>query len=285
MADPLLSRLKTMLDYVDRFGLAGGVAATARIIGTRALRVPFTTLPIPGSRERFRVRTRGLDVRVFNQIFVWREYDIDGFEHAKGFERALREPLLVVDCGANIGCSAVWFARRYPRAKVVAVEPEGGNFEQLAHNAHRYPNIEPLRAAVWNSRTEVVIANPQADSWGYRTASAPSALPSAQLIPTVTLDEILARHATSRTVIVKIDIEGAETGLFAENTGWLERVDLLIIELHDWMLPWKQSARPVLARLSGLPMDFVSRGENLFCFRHPREEAAAREPVPSVLPS
>lgn len=278
MADPLLSRLKTLIDYVDRYGVAGGVMATARIIASRALRIPFTTLRIPGSRERFRVRTRGLDVRVFNQIFVWREYDIDDFEHAKVFERAVREPLVIVDCGANIGCSAVWFARRYPHAKVVAIEPEGGNFEQLAHNARRYPNVEPLRAAVWSSRTEVAIANPEADSWGYRTASVAAASPSAQIIPTVTLDEILARHADARTVIVKIDIEGAETGLFAENTGWLERVDLLIIELHDWMLPWKQSARPVLARLSDLPMEFVSRGENVFCFRHPREEVAAREP-------
>ena len=279
MADPPLSRLKTLIDYVDRYGVGGGLSATARIVRNRALRVPFTELPIPGSRASVRVRTHGLDVRVFNQIFIWREYDIGEFEHAKRFDREAREPMLIVDCGANIGCSALWFARRYPQAKVVAIEPEAGNFEQLAHNVRSYPNIEAVRAAVWNSQAEVVIENPQADSWGYRTAPAGGAHGAAQVISTVTLDEILARHADARTVMVKIDIEGAETGLFAENTGWLERVDLLIVELHDWMLPWKQSARPVLARLTGLPMEFLARGENLFCFRHRSDELASNEVV------
>jgi FkbM family methyltransferase len=275
MADPLSSRLKTLLDYVERYGFAGGVLATARILGSRACGVPFATLRIPGSCERIRVRTSGLDVRVFNQIFIWRDYDIDQFEHAKRFEREHEERTLIVDCGANIGCSAIWFARRYPRARVVAIEPEAGNFAQLVHNARAYPTIEPVHAAVWSSVTEVVIANPDADSWAFRTeSSTPDPALRTRTIPTVTLEGILARHPDAGRVIVKVDVEGAETELFSTNTGWLERVDLLIVELHDWMLPWRQTARPVLARLAELPMEFIPRGENLFCFQHARETVA-----------
>jgi FkbM family methyltransferase len=275
MADPLSSRLKTVLDYVERYGVADGILATARILGARACGIPFVTLRIPGSREQVRVRSTALDVRVFNQIFIWRDYDIDQFEHAKRFEDD--RPTLIVDCGANIGCSAIWFARRYPQARVVAIEPEAGNFAQLVHNARAYSTIEPVHAAVWSSVTEVVIANPDADSWAFRTESAPQdpAL-RARTIPTVTLDGILARHPDAGRVIVKIDVEGAETELFSTNTSWLERVDLLVVELHDWMLPWRQTARPVLARLAELPMDFLSRGENLFCFR----DARAALPAP-----
>mgnify|MGYP000361339186 CR=1 FL=1 len=36
--------------------------------------------------------------------------------------------------------------------------------------------------------------------------------------------------------LLKIDIEGAEKELFSENTDyWLGKVNMIIIELHDWM--------------------------------------------------
>lgn len=37
-----------------------------------------------------------------------------------------RQPL-IIDCGANIGCSALWFSARYPKSHIFAIEPAPDN--------------------------------------------------------------------------------------------------------------------------------------------------------------
>ena len=51
-------------------------------------------------------------------------------------------------------------------------------------------------------------------------------------IPAYSVDKLLSRCKSGGSVWIKIDIEGAETKLFASNTAWLECVDLLWIEIH-----------------------------------------------------
>ena len=66
--------------------------------------------------------------------------------------------------------------------------------------------------------------------------------------------------------ICKIDIEGGEANLFKCNYSWLERFPLVIIELHDWLLPGESNSRNFLK--AALEFDFVYRDENLFCFNN-----------------
>lgn len=47
------------------------------------------------------------------------------------------------------------------------------------------------------------------------------------------LHELLATVDESLDTIVKIDIEGAERQVFTTHTDWLERVGVVILELHD----------------------------------------------------
>ena len=37
--------------------------------------------------------------------------------------------------------------------------------------------------------------------------------------------------------ILKLDVEGAEKNIFSSNTNWISKVQLLIIELHDEVVP------------------------------------------------
>jgi len=48
-----------------------------------------------------------------------------------------RQPL-IIDCGANIGCASVWFATQYPKARILAVEPDPDNFRMLVRNSKPY---------------------------------------------------------------------------------------------------------------------------------------------------
>ncbi|QKT03354.1 FkbM family methyltransferase [Ectothiorhodospiraceae bacterium 2226] len=65
---------------------------------------------------------------------------------------------MILDTGANIGTSALYFAQRYPRARL-AVEPEDGNFALLETNTRHLPNVTALKAAVWGSTEKRVIKN------------------------------------------------------------------------------------------------------------------------------
>ena len=46
----------------------------------------------------------------------------------------------------------------------------------------------------------------------------------------------------------------------------IDRFPVVIIELHDWMLPHSASRRPFLQWRASRDSDFVYRGENVFSF-------------------
>jgi hypothetical protein len=41
---------------------------------------------------------------------------------------------------------------------------------------------------------------------------------------------------------------------------------LIIIELHDWMLPMQGSSKPFFKAISNLDFEILQKGENLFFF-------------------
>ena len=80
---------------------------------------------------------------IFWKCLVMQQYDLDRFSHIERLEEAYRAELaagrlpVIVDCSANIGLSALWFARRFPHATIIAIEPDTDNFAMLqANTAH-----------------------------------------------------------------------------------------------------------------------------------------------------
>jgi hypothetical protein len=63
--------------------------------------------------------------------------------------------------------------------------------------------------------------------------------------------------------MAKIDIEGFEDVLFYSNTDWIERFPVIIIELHDWMLPGKANSTNFLRAIAEYDRDLLFRGENV----------------------
>ena len=69
--------------------------------------------------------------------------DQDVFEEAflrEGPALAIAAPKFILDGGANIGLTSVWFAAHFPDAVIAAVEPEASNFDMLS--AERRPLLE-----------------------------------------------------------------------------------------------------------------------------------------------
>src|SRR5689334_12581239 len=69
---------------------------------------------IPSSSKEVLLRLGTTDVAAFEHVFIQKEYDL----------LLATEPSVIIDAGANVGMSAVYFAQRYPGAKIIAVEPD-----------------------------------------------------------------------------------------------------------------------------------------------------------------
>jgi FkbM family methyltransferase len=194
------------------------------------------------------------DLLVFDQIFVERQYSC--LDH-------LHDPKLIIDCGANVGYSSAYFLSRFPKAALIAVEPDPGNFSMLAVNTKPYGDrCKAIEAAVWSSVTSVRLHRMEqaAGEWGVSVV--PSQGARTDLVPTVTVPSLLESNVQSRISILKIDIEGAELELFRRPPDWLTLVDNLVIELHG---PECEAAFSAAAR--DIPFSVSRCGELTVCLR------------------
>ncbi len=72
----------------------------------------------------------------------------------------------IIDCGANIGITALYFAARYPNARIYSVEPDPSNFAILKQNVASELRITPINAAVVGRNTGPVFLSQDRPAWG-----------------------------------------------------------------------------------------------------------------------
>jgi FkbM family methyltransferase len=170
------------------------------------------------------IRTGTSDVSVFQAVFLEDDFDLS-FLHLK--------PKLILDLGANVGYTSIFFAHTYPQSRVFAVEPEESNFKVLKENAAPYENIVLFQAAIWNKRTKLQITNSNAEKCGFQVSESKNK-PVSSTVDALTIDELLAEANSNEIDILKVDIEGAEIELFSSNfENWLGKSNVIMIELHD----------------------------------------------------
>lgn len=143
------------------------------------------------------------------------------------------DPKFIIDAGAHIGLSSVFFASKYPEATVVALEPEPSNFAILLKNTEDFPNIRPLQAGLWSKKTHLRIEDSHVPTWSFRVLESASG----DGIPAVAIADILADFRAARIDVLKIDIEGSEFEVLNHSAPWIDHVQTLIIELHDRFRP------------------------------------------------
>ena len=145
---------------------------------------------------------------------------------------AKREDPLILDCGANIGVTVLHFKHLYPKATIVAFEPDKEICKVLRKNLteNAAQDVEVVEAAVWTTTGQHSFVSEGAD--GSRLAG--EELDSLAVYKryearTVRLAEYLDKGHVD---FIKLDIEGAETEVILDCADRLRNVDSMVIEFH-----------------------------------------------------
>jgi FkbM family methyltransferase len=183
-----------------------------------------TMLSVPGYAQKFYVCLNTTDYKVMRNILREHEFAISD----------MPEPRLIVDCGAYTGYSSVYFAKTYPKATVIALEPERSNFGILLKNTAYYPNIIPINAAIWHKQALMDISDTGNNKESARIGE--NGVSSSKAIG-ITMDDVLSIAGTERIDLLKMDIEGSEREIMRHSQDWVNKVGIIIIELHDRFCP------------------------------------------------
>jgi FkbM family methyltransferase len=146
-------------------------------------------------------------------------------------------PKVIIDAGANIGLASIYFANKFPEAKIIALEPEKSNFELLSENVKYYTNIIPIQNALWHKNEVIELVDPGIGKWGFMTKASASENPLksefCHKVNAITVDKIISDFDLGKVDILKIDIEGGEYSILTEeNLDILKSIPKIVIECH-----------------------------------------------------
>jgi FkbM family methyltransferase len=179
-----------------------------------------------GQRDPFHLRLSSTDWLVLEEIFQKDEYTF--------VRDAIKDACWIVDLGANVGYSLRYWQTLFPKARMLAMEPEPNNCLICARNigsAGLEGQVTLLQAGVGSSRRKMHLVDVGEGEWAYRTTAGENA--KGQTVEVLPLSEVFHDHANGdRIDLLKCDIEGAERELFEDCRSWIGRVDAIVIELH-----------------------------------------------------
>lgn len=216
---------------------------------------------------RIGVRHGSTDIQVLRQVFEDREYDISRFVQSRRvtvrYEAllAVGDTPVIIDAGANIGASALWFAREYPLARVLSVEPDAGNAACCRANIAGRPAITLYEAAIGGMPGRIVMDDVWGGAWALRSRRSENGG-----VPVITIPELVASVPRGRLFIAKIDIEGFESDLFQGDLSWIDDTAAIMIETHDWMRAGEGTSFALQKAMGERRFELVIRGENLIYF-------------------
>ncbi len=174
------------------------------------------------------------DFAVFRQIFNDQEYKtvLSLFK----LNKFKTENLVLIDAGANVGYTSLYFLQNIPNLKAFGIEPSESNMNIYKQNIS-LNNFEKQLIFYPNALAEIenksfIIDNSFRDGKDWAIATKESEKGE---INGITINEIIKSNDLKNISILKIDIEGAERFIFnpANNLSFLAITQIIAIEIHD----------------------------------------------------
>lgn len=155
----------------------------------------------------------------FREIFV---------EEIYAFDAQTASPR-IVDGGANVGLSILFFKKLYPESRIIGFEPSPKVFAVLQQNIDTcgFSDVELVRKALWIQDTELRFHQDGAD--------AGHVVQGEDAEETISVTACSLRPFLQEPVdLLKLDIEGAEVDVLRDCASELTNVRNLFVEYHSF---------------------------------------------------
>jgi FkbM family methyltransferase len=155
----------------------------------------------------------------FYSIFVLKHYTFDSKTNSP----------VIIDCGANIGLSIIFFKSIFPNSRIIAFEADPTIYKILEKNilAYELKGITLINKAVWSEETIIPFISEGADAGRIDL----QCKEQTAMVSTIRLSEFLKKGEID---LLKIDVEGAETEIIKECSNYLRNTRLAFVEFHSF---------------------------------------------------
>ena len=218
---------KNCLPFRQQYGNTQGLSLALQIKRAQTNRGKSASIRIPELNSPVHIRPRTVDARVLEEIFGARPFDIEIGD----------SPRFIIDAGAHIGLSSLFFANRFPTATVISLELEASNYRMLKKNTMHEPRICPLHCGLWAVDGTLSVANESAETWAYYAVESSDNEHDCITTPSLSISSLMKKYDMPSIDLLKLDIEGAEKEVLSTADQWIEKVKTIAVELHDWLKP------------------------------------------------
>jgi FkbM family methyltransferase len=154
----------------------------------------------------------------FQEIFVRKLYE---------FQSTYDCPI-IMDLGANIGLSVLFFKSNYPNSTIIALEPDPLIFKYLEENIKNngYSDIVLLQKAAWTKDEKIRFFQEGSDGGRISIDTTENAI----TVDAIKLGALIEKY---KPVFLKMDIEGAEAEVLIDCKNNLGGIKWLFVEYHS----------------------------------------------------
>jgi FkbM family methyltransferase len=217
-----------------------------------------------------KLRNNTSDFFIFIQVFIRRDY-YPFIDHILNKTDA-KNPLVILDAGANIGLSCLFFKAYFPNCQVVCLEPDASNYNVLSWNVSQNlsnSKVLLLQQALWFKDEAIYLDN------GFRDGSHSSirvlpetsdTLKSHEKVMGISLSTIMRQNKLDFIDILKVDIEGSESVIFRNSEEMcvvLPKCKYIAVEVHEEVIRESEMA----SILHGYGFSCSHSGEYLIAYR------------------
>ena len=153
----------------------------------------------------------------------------------------------IIDGGANIGLTSIYFKLLFPESDVIAFEPDPYIFNILRYNLQSFgfKDVDIIQKGLWDENTILNFKPEGADAGLINELTHNISQVDLQKISVISLKSYLKRHVD----FLKLDIEGAETKVLVDIQTKLNNVERIFVEYHSFQ-DRQQSLDKVISILS-----------------------------------